>query len=330
MGTSKTIVTVELSQEAQEAAVRAGEPAACSQEYRSDDPAVAAAALDAGGTVDRDGTVYYSAPREVDDVDLTRMPTTVRSWGDDIGGVTVPARPADTLAAIQAIQRATTARHAAILLRRAAIRREEIQRWVALTPEERLGSVIPDGAEDEHADLVALTRAGWERRRQEEQRAAQARRDTEEEQRAAKIRQRAEVRRQIEEWATAQGGHLARLVAEGYDCRGAVLAAVAEGIVAPYDATPIREGSAAWDRYGWEVRESPTEEALDRRAEIAAHVATVPHPACVSVEVLPVQRVTEEPKHDEYDGEEGKAYTAVVVVVECPGLSSRAVVLPIE
>ena len=54
---TKTVIKVKLSEKAREQAVRAGMPAHTPQEYKSDDPAIAIATLDAGGGAEENGVV---------------------------------------------------------------------------------------------------------------------------------------------------------------------------------------------------------------------------------------------------------------------------------
>ena len=124
---------------------------------------------------------------------------------------------------------------------------------------------------------------------------------------------------------------LARAAAEHYDVTAAVVAHLAAECAATFpDATRLHGGSKAYEIATWDERKSPRLESLELAERIAAHVATLAHPASLELTVSRVQRVDfGQPEYDRPHGR-GNKITAVMVTLECCLAPDCVVVIPAE
>ena len=124
---------------------------------------------------------------------------------------------------------------------------------------------------------------------------------------------------------------LARAAQEHYDVTSAVVAHLAAECAAPFPgATRLHDGTKAYELANWTERKSPRLESLELAERIAAHVATLAHPASLELTVSRVLRVDfGVPEYDRPHGRSTKI-TAVLVTLGCPLAPDCVVVIPAE
>jgi hypothetical protein len=146
----------------------------------------------------------------------------------------------------------------------------------------------------------------------------------------AKIALRKAEEKALEEswsaWATARGGLLAEGVEAGYAMHNAILDCAIGQIAAGYEAKMLCHGSGEYRAHNWELRDSPTADALRLEKSLAALIKKASLPPSLTIYDPEVCRVTV--TEEEY-GEDTK-YTAVVITLESPLTKTRTLIFRCE